>query len=265
MQTINDLLGLADDAQNLLLIDRYQMGRMKLRDYFIRDQFSEEKHPLGQSKIYFWQHRAIDSCTIKVQATATDSNNSAHDAMNLFISNGADPDAFLVVTNNNGDSKLHEKTDVKGVLIDKSNERKIAMLLIWGNIFLHVQSIGEQDHSINSFLDNLKDHWANGMATVHNRNSDFRITADKPELDVKVGDVVTLSQLKPDDEEQYHTLIYVAAPKGPVKLFKEKGIVKLKIESRPKASVSPVVMLLGVRPDGTFVRSNRLKLNIIEG
>ncbi len=261
MQTIRKLLGLDAGDENVLMIDRYQMGRMKLKDYFIRDQFSEERHNLGHSKVYFWQHRGKDSCTVKVHATTTDSNESAHKVMDHFMSNVADPSAFLIVTKDNPDPHWLEKTEAEKVHFVNAGTPKISAVLIWGNIFLHIQSSGEQEHSIKSFLDNLKGHWA-GLQADNDQLHDFELGASKTAL--KVGEVAMLSKKGLDDVEQYNSLIYAAGPKRLVDLFEEEGVIKLKIKpSATKVLSSPVVILMGLRPDGKYVRSKPLKFTIV--
>lgn len=262
MQTLRKLLGLEAGDENLLMVDRYQMGRMKLKDFFIRDQFLEERNHLGHSVVYFWQHRDEDSCTIKVHATTTDSNKSAHKVMDHFLSNVADPSAFLVVTNNiKADPHWISKADAEKVHFADSGTPKIAAVLIWGNIFLHFQSSGEKDHSIQLFLDNLKGHWAS-LKEDGDQLHDFEISASKTAL--KVGEVATLSKQGLDDVDQYNSLIYFAGPKKIVDLYEEEDVIKLKI--KPEAATttrSPVVLLMGIRPDGKFVRSKLLKFTIV--
>lgn len=261
MQTIRELLGLEAGDENLLIVDRYQMGRMKLKDFFIRDQFLEERHPLGQSRVYFWQHRDQDSCTIKVHATTTDSNESAHKALELFMSHVADPSAFLVVTEKTSDPHWMSKTDAEKIHFVNSGTPKIAALLIWGNIFLHIQSSGEEEHSITAFLDNLKAHWADLKEDLDHLH-DFELSASKTTL--KVGEVATLSKQGLDDVEQYNSLVYFAGPKSIVDLYQEQGEIKLKIKPETTTTTSsPVVLLMGIRPDGQFVRSQLLKMTIV--
>jgi hypothetical protein len=262
MQTIHERLGLKQEEDHVWMIDRYQMGRFKFQEFSILDRFSEGGGRYGNSRMYFWQHRAKDGCTVKVNATITDSNESAHTVMHRFMSRVSHPTAFSPLEVKVHDSHWFKMTEAEEVQIVNHGGKQLAAVLIWGNIFFHIESNGEQDHSIKSFLKNLGDYWG-GIRRESAEPYDFTLLSTHTAL--KEGEATKLVKRGLINEEEYSTIMYVAGPRRLVRIYKDRGDVKLVLKTRPhtdKVILSPFAMVIGIRPDGHFVRSNLLKLNI---
>lgn len=271
MQTKSGPPKLDHGDENILMFDRFQMGRINFKDFFIRDQFMEERHPLGHTTVYFWQHRDKDSCTIKVHATTTDSNESAYKAMEHFISHLANPSVFFETSDAHLRSEWLKKVEAVKVHMDSKGTDLIGVTFILGNIFYFIQSSGERDHSIKTFIDSLGDYWSFIDKLKDHRAekkldkdhfSKFQLSANKTEL--KIGEVATISRQATNNEREYSSFLYVGFPKRLVNLYKENGVLKLKIKSsESKAIMPPSVIMIGILPDGKHVRSNRLKFTIV--
>lgn len=259
MKSYRELLGFNAKDENIWLIDRYQMGRLKLSDYYIRDQFSEERGPHGHVRVYFWQHRGEDGCTVKVHASITESGEVAHEAMKHFISHLPDPSAFSIYTEDIGLSHWFSKTEAEKVHYVHSGTEQHAAILVWGNIFFHIESVGEQTHSILSFLDNLGENWLHLQEDTEHQ-PDFELTTNKTTL--HAGEEAVLINNEPENHTEFCSFMYVAGPKNIVQLYRENDTFKLKLTNPlPEALetlAKPFAMLVGVKPNGRFIKSNRL-------
>ena len=246
--------------KNDLLIDRYHMGRMRLKEFFVRDQFSEESHPLGQTKVYFWQHKKEDGCTVKVEATTTNSNEKAHQVMDMFMSQLVHPNAFKMITEELEKSRWFSNTEIEKVHFVKSGDTDIGAIFVWGNIFFHIQSSGEHEHSISEFVDGLEEHWVD-MKPNEDHSADFEVVVEKTELEP--GEEITVSRVGPRNEHKYSSFIFVAGPKRLIRIYRDKGQFKLKLKDTDvKTYFEPGVMIIAVQPDGKFVRSKRITFTV---
>ena len=260
MKTNREHLQLKVKEENVLMIDRYQMGRIKLEDFFIRDQFNESRHPLGRTRTYFWQSRREKGCTIKVEATTTDSNEQAHKVMDIYMSQLVHPADFKMIDEEVHRSFWFKNTEIEKVHFVTSHETYLAAIFIWGNVFFNIQSSGENVHSIQDFVHDLEKHWVD-LKPDKDHLPDFEVVADKSEL--KMDESITLSRIGPNNEHEYNSFIYIAGPKRLVELYKENEVFKLRLKKVPKKNlVAPSVVVLGVLPTGKFVRSKRLKFSI---
>ena len=246
------------------MVDRYHMGRIKLDHYFIRDGFSEYSGRFGYASIYFWQSKTDPTCTVKVHASATDSNAVAHDAMKQFKALIPDPGVLVKLDKSVTDGGWFKATHAEDVSFVNAGSEQRMVVLIWGNIFFQIESIGEHAHSVRPFLEDLGNNWVRLDSDDH-QQADFELFADK--TGVRDVDVVTLSRKGPDDEFAYSSFLYIAGPRERVQIYREKGVYKLKFNALKGVSdqpaKSPFVLLIGVRPEGHYMRSNIVRFQML--
>lgn len=264
MELRQSIFGWESDKDQVWMVDRYHMGQIRLEHYFIRDGFSEYSGRFGYSSVYFWQSKTDPSCTVKVHAAATDSNARAHEAMKQFKSRIPDPGIMTKLDKSVAASEWFKVTHAEEVYFLNSDSEEQMVVLIWGNIFFQIESIGERNHSIKPFLQDLGNNWVT-MQSDPEQKAGLQLTASATGF--KPGDEVSLFRSKPDDPAQYSMYVYIAGPKEQVEIYRKSGDFRLKFKSAPEGSETgtsgPYALVIGTRPDGKFVRSNVVRFETL--
>ncbi|MDX1477775.1 MAG: hypothetical protein R3301_08695 [Saprospiraceae bacterium] len=257
MKVGQSIFGWASDKDEVWMVDRYEMERFKLTHYYIRDQFSEYGSPFARSRVYFWQDKSVKSCTIKVHVVVTDSNEHAHRVMRAFRSQVPNPNVLTSLAKSVTDTAWFKATNAEEVQFVNVGMEERMVVLIWGNVFFQIESIGEEGHSVRPFLEDLGNNWV-GMRSDETDQADFQLEASQ--TTVHDGDNVTLSRKGPADSEEYSSFLYIAGPKERVSIYRENDAYMLEFRASSgetaQAAKPPFALLIGVRPDGHYVRSN---------
>lgn len=252
--------------EQVWMIDGYRMDRIELKNFLIRDQFTEPGYAHGSSRVYYWQHRSADKCTIKVRATVTDSNARAHELLKRFIAIIPYPDAITKLGDSRTETEWFKQTGAESVYTFNHGTGADMVFLVWGNIFFHIESIGEEDHSIFTLLEDLGDIF---VKKKKDQESEPEFVLDSDNTALKYGQEISLHRRDRNKLRDYYAYLYVAGPKEHVALYRKNGVITLQVNT-PDADagnedIAPYVQLIGLCPNGQFIEGEKLEFTVEKG
>ena len=252
--------------EEVWMIDAYHMDRIKLENFFIRDQFTEPGYAHGSSRVYYWQHLSDDNCTTKVRATVTNSNARAHELLQRLLAVTPYPDAITKLGDSPTETEWFKQTGAESVYTFGHGDKVDMAFLVWGNIFFHIESIGEEDHSIFTLLKDLGNVFVKREKDPE-AQPEFILDSDGTNL--KIGQEVPLLRRDRQKRREYYAYLYVAGPKEHVDLYRKNGVITLMVKEgdadTDKEKIVPHVQVIGLCPDGKFIEGERLEFALERG
>lgn len=230
------------------VVGRLQLEHLKLKSFALREVVNEPVHRYGQTRLYIWQHTEEDHCTVKAEVTLTESNAKALELIDHFKRAMPRHDKLRSVTKKDKQSWSDHKHLEEVRIVEGSSGHHLAVL-VWGNVFLQFESIGEMSHSISEFLEGLHEHWNKPRKRMRPKIA-IRQVADNGHF--KVTDERSVKGL--------YALAFKSGPKAYGTLHSIHEGVSIEKNKRWNSRVRPYVQAIAIHPDGSVVESPKLFL-----
>lgn len=249
MSTRNSIMGWSVHRDCNWIVERIQLERIRLKSFELRDMIEEPYHRYGKTKVYFWHHMTEDHCTVRVDVTVTESNDAAHKLMDVFSGSLSDVTRIKALAPKKRKPWSDHK-HLENIQVVESGDDQHLAALIWGNVFVHVASVGEMNHSISEFLESLHEHWGEEKKRV---KPALRLIQRSKGMKFEVARDSSLNAM--------YAVIIKSGPKKYATLKRQRDGVYLEHDSNWTGNVKPYIQAIAVHPDGAVTEGSRVLLD----
>ena len=249
MSTRNSIMGWSVDRDCNWVVDRIQLERIQLKAFELRDMIDEPYHRYGKTKVYFWHHMTEDHCTVRVDVTITESNDAAHELMDVFESSLSDSTRIKALAKKKR-KPWSDHAHLENVRVVESGDNQHLAALIWGNVFVHVESVGEMNHSISEFLERLHAHWGEGKKRS---KPTLRLMKRSGGRKFEIGRDSSLNEI--------YAVIVKSGPRKFGSLKRKRDGVYVEKDRSWSGNVKPYIQAIAVHPDGSVTEGDKIPLD----